>query len=151
AAFLYNFALFTEWPEGTFSDDDSAIVFVVLGEDPFGSILDKTIAGKTIHGRPLIVRRHREISEVTDCHILYVSQSEQKRLKDIFSKITGKHMFSVSEIEGFSSGGGTARFLIKNSRVSLEINTDTAAREQLSISSKLLKLATLVHDQESAR
>jgi hypothetical protein len=45
AAFLYNFALFTEWPEGTFSDDDSAIVFVVLGEDPFGSILDKTVAG----------------------------------------------------------------------------------------------------------
>ncbi len=151
AAFLYNFALFTSWPEGTFEEDDSPIIFGVVGKDPFGTTLDKAIEGKTLHGRPLVIRRYPQVKDLKDCHILFVSNSEEKGLTEVFKKLAGQHVFTVSDMAGFSSSGGLARFYIDNGKVSFEINTDTAARQRLSISSQLLKLATLVKDKENDR
>lgn len=148
AAFLYNFALFTSWPDGTFEKDDSPIIFGVVGKDPFGTILDKAIEGKTLHGRPLVIRRYPLVKDLKDCHILFVSNSEEKGLKEIFKKLADQHVFTVSDMAGFSSSGGLVRFYIDNGRVSFEINTDTAARQRLLISSQLLKLATLVKDKD---
>jgi len=151
AAFLYNFALFTSWPEAAFEKDDSPIIFGVVGTDPFGTILDKAIEGKTLHGRPLVIQRYPLVKDIKDCHVLFVSSSQEKAVKEIFKKLVGQHVFTVSDLDGFSSSGGLARFFIKSGRVSFEINTDTAARQKLSISSQLLKLATLVNDKENDR
>ena len=151
AAFLYNFALYTTWPDGTFEKDESPIIFGVVGADPFGTILDNAIEGKTLHGRPLLLQRYRLAKDLQDCHILFVSSSEEKTLKDVFDKLAGQHVFTVSDMAGFSTRGGIARFFIKNGKVSFEINTDVAARERLLISSQLLKLATLVKDKEIDR
>jgi len=55
AAFLYNFAKFVKWPE----DEPMGPTFViaVLGKDPFGEILDRTLAGKTVLDKKVEIRR----------------------------------------------------------------------------------------------
>ena len=73
AAFLYNFTKFVEWPPEAFPDDSAPIVMAVLGPDPFGSTLDKIVAGKQVDGRPLIVKRLASSSELGTCHVLFVS------------------------------------------------------------------------------
>lgn len=147
AAFLFNFARYTEWPDGSFEKADSPLVVAVLGEDPFGAILDATLDGKSLSGHPLQVRRHRHLKDLKDCHVLFVGRSEARSVKQILARLAGKHVFSVSDIPGFAVRGGTARFRIQRGKVAFEINTDAAARERLSISSQLLKLATLVKDK----
>src|SRR5437660_11311395 len=53
AGFLYNFAKLTEWPTNSFAAADSPIVIGVLGNDPFGAILDDALRGKAIDGRKI--------------------------------------------------------------------------------------------------
>ena len=55
AVYLLNFARFTTWPAGTSGPDVFAVC--VLGSDPFGPILDTTLAGETVDGKPTVVRR----------------------------------------------------------------------------------------------
>src|SRR5436305_844080 len=43
AAFVLNFAKFTEWPATAFSTAQSPMEVCVLGKDPFGKILDDVL------------------------------------------------------------------------------------------------------------
>src|SRR3989442_1657744 len=72
AVFLFNFAQFVDWPADTFSDADTPVVIGVLGEDPFGSVLDQTVRDERLRGRPFQVRSEEHTSELQSCHILFI-------------------------------------------------------------------------------
>ncbi len=57
AAFLLNFTKFIEWPAGAFASPDSPFTICILGRDPFGRALDQIVAGESVNGRKLAVRR----------------------------------------------------------------------------------------------
>src|SRR5207247_7064897 len=57
AAYIFNFAKFVSWPSTAFASANAPIVIGIVGNDPFGSELDQTIAGKTIERHPLQVKR----------------------------------------------------------------------------------------------
>ena len=79
AAFLFNFAKFVDWPPQAFAKRTDPIVLGVLGENPFGDDLARTIRDKTVDARPLEIREFRWPAQVTNCHILFISSSEKKR------------------------------------------------------------------------
>src|ERR1041385_8418967 len=87
AAFLFNFAKFVEWPPEAFSENTSPFIIGILGTSPFGDDLQQTIRGKTINNHPLIAREVHSLIEATNCHILFVSTSEKKRLPEIFKSL----------------------------------------------------------------
>ena len=80
AAFLYNFLKFVEWPEGHSTVSNTAITLCILGNDPFGNIMngykDKQVAGKKI-----FVRQMRSTSGLRDCEALFIAGSEKARWK----------------------------------------------------------------------
>src|SRR5216110_957205 len=80
AVFLFNFAQFVEWPPAAFAGDTSPIVIGVLGEDPFGAYLDETVRGEKVGNRPIQVQRYRRADEITTCHVLFISRSEESQL-----------------------------------------------------------------------
>ena len=57
-------------------------------------------------------------------------------------------MFTVSDLHGFARDGGVARFVVESGKVKFEIIIDAAKRAKLSISSQLLKLATILEDED---
>src|SRR5690554_2985298 len=57
AVFLYHFSAFVEWPPRAFTDPYAPFVIGVLGDDPFGGILDEVIQGEFKNQHPIIVRR----------------------------------------------------------------------------------------------
>src|SRR5260370_6693772 len=57
AAYLYIFGKFVRWPEHAFSDSDQPFVIGVLGDDPFGGVLDLTVRDRLVQNRKLIVKR----------------------------------------------------------------------------------------------
>src|ERR1700733_579484 len=68
-AFLFNFAKFVDWPAGSFPSPDSPFSICVLGQDPFGNILDNALQGKMIGERHLAVQRLKDRSEARECQM----------------------------------------------------------------------------------
>src|SRR5439155_3469348 len=111
AAFLFHFAKFVEWPPTAFAEPGSPLVIGVLGENPFGEVLQATVRGKSLNNRPLAVREVRTTSECTNCHILFISSSEKKRLPEILKGLQGSAVLTVSEIDRFTESGGIINFI----------------------------------------
>jgi len=144
AAFLYNFARFVEWPPDTFHDAEAPFVIAVVGHDPFGSVLDDTVAGKTVLGRRIEVRRASRADEVGDAQIVFVSASERAAVPSILKALDRPGRLTVGEVDGFAEHGGTINFTMQGRKVRFEINPTQAEQARLKMSSQLLKLATLV-------
>jgi hypothetical protein len=143
AAYLYHFAKFVDWPADAFKDDQSPICLSILGDDPFGSILN-SIRDKTVRGRTLIIKRCRSIEQIHGCHILFISPSEKGNLKQILNVLKSSSILTVSETERFTQQGGMINFITVDNRIQFEINPAAAQRNRLKISSQLLKLARIV-------
>lgn len=146
AAFLLNFAKFVEWPAEAFPNDIAPISLCVVRYDPFGSALDDTIRGKLINNRQLLARRINELPDLKSCQMVFVSDREEKRLPEILSSVKGSNALIVGESENFAERGGSVQFYVENSRLRFAVNVDAVQRARLTVSSKLLMLAKIVHD-----
>jgi hypothetical protein len=144
AVFLFNFAQFVEWPARAYRDAQAPLVIGVLGEDPFGSFLDRLVSGEKVGGRPLVVRRFQRVDEITECHILFISRSESARLGQIIARLKGRSLLTVSDADTFTRQGGIVRFVTENGKIRLRINVEAARVGELTISSKILRPAMIV-------
>jgi hypothetical protein len=144
AVFLFNFAQFVDWPPAAFPDPQTPLVICVLGEDQFGSNLDETVRGEKVNDRPLVVERYRRLDDIRTCHILFVSRSENDHLMQIVSALQGRNILTVSDAAGFALHGGMVQFVTDKNKIRLDINLDAAKAASLTISSKLLRPATIV-------
>ncbi len=151
AAYLLNFAKFIEWPATSFPMADTPVIFGVLGNDPFGSDLEKTIVGKTIEGRTLRIKRFAEGEDFRECQILFISPSERKRLPQILEKLRGSPILTVSEMDEFLPAGGMINFTKQENTVRFEIELEAASRVHLKMSSKLLQLARVIRETGERR
>ena len=120
------------------------IVIGVLGVDPFGAFFDETVRGETIRGRQVVVERYRRVEEATSCHILYIAQSESRRLETITSVLAGKPVLTVSDIEDSARNGAMIEFVIQNNKIKLRVNLNAVTPARLTLSSKLLRVADLI-------
>ena len=150
AAFLYNFARFVEWPPRAFADSAAPLGVCVLGDDPFGEALDRAVLGKTLSDRALMVRRGKKLQELGGCEILFISASERGRLPEILDELRTAPVLTVGESENFAARGGGVQFTLEDNHVHFIINVDATERAGLKLSSKLLSLAHVLHE-DSAR
>jgi len=146
AVYLVKFVQFVDWPSSAFAAAESPLVIGVLGTDRFGRVLDDVANGEVINGHRVIVRRYRNVKEIEGTQVLFIATSEAAHLHSILAALKGQTILTVSDIEGFSYNGGIVRFLMENNKVHFCINVDAAKRANLQISSKLLQLAEIVHD-----
>ena len=142
AAFLLNFTKFIEWPAAAFESAGSPMEICILGEDPFGTALDQTVAEEVVNNRKVTVQRMKHPPSPKSCRVLFVSKSE-KDLDKILPAL-GPGVLTVSEGEGFIREGGMIAFVIENRRVRFSINQATAENAGLKISSRLLNVAKSV-------
>jgi hypothetical protein len=131
AAFLFNFAKFVESP----------FVIGVLGENPFGGDLERTIRDKTVNGRVLQIKECHSPTEAKECQILFISNSEKKRLLEILESFRGTSVLTVGETDNFTVSGGIIGFIREGNKIRFQINDQAARSARLKISSKLLSLA----------
>ena len=143
AAFVYHFAQFVEWPTGTFKDSHSPIIVGILGENPFGGELEKTLSGKRVNERLLEVQQFGSVSEATNaCQILFINPPDHKQLPDIVKSLGNARILTIGDSEGFTEADGMIGFFMEGAKVRFRINDAAAKRVGLRISSKLLSLAS---------
>jgi hypothetical protein len=148
AVFLFNFAQFTEWPPEAFVEKEEPMVIGILGSDPFGDALDATVHNEVVRGRHLVVRRYKSVADTRGAHILYIGQSEASRLGQALNALKGKPILTVSDIEGAARRGIMIGFINDHSRIRFQINPNAAKTANLTLSSKLLRVADIVEQDK---
>lgn len=144
AVFLFNFAQFVVWPPHAFTNANAPIVVAVLGEDPFGALLDDLVRGEVVGNRRLQVVRFRRAEEIQTCHVLFIAASEASRLDQIFRVLDGKPILTVGDTEAFERRGGMIRILTENKKMRLRVNLDAVREARIEISSNLLRPAQII-------
>ena len=140
AAFLYNFAKYTDWPAQAFTSADAPLRFCILGRDPFGPALD-IIKGKRVQDHPLEIRLLSRSAVAATCHILFVSASETDRLPLILGYLRHRPVLTVSDTPGFVKAGGIINLTKVGNKVRFEINREVVQASRLTLRSQLLGLA----------
>jgi YfiR/HmsC-like len=146
AVYLFNFGRFIEWPDAAIKGQTFTIC--VLGEDPFGRVLDTTLAGEAINNRKLVARRIGSVRDATNCQILFISSSEASRVAEIVTAMNKTGTLTVSDTPGFANKGGMIQFVLVENKVRFDVNLTAAEKEGLTISSQLLKVAANVKKEE---
>lgn len=146
AGFVFNFAKFVEWPVNAFPEAGAPVVVGVLGDDAFARLLEQTLKGKSIQGRPCLVKQFQELPGVDACHLLYIGAAEKKRLPAVLAAVKGANVVTVGDLDGFARSGGVINLYREQNSLRFEINVDAAARARLKIHPKLLQLAKIVRD-----
>lgn len=144
AVFLFNFTQFVAWPSKSFDNDKDPFIIGILGENPYGNFLDETVRGESVNGHRIIIRRYNTIQDIKTCHILYINLKNQNDLEDVLTKFKNRNILTVGDASKFTQLGGMISFVITNNKVGIKINLGAANDADLSISSKLLRLATIV-------
>lgn len=141
AAFIYNFARFTEWP-----DESDELKVCIYGEDPFGSSID-ILNGKQSNGRTIKVIRTRSIDEVKSCHIAFLNiiPPVRRLFARALQDIEGANVLTVSDAEGVIDFGVMIGLKLDNDKVAFDVNHTVAKASNIEISAKLLRLAKVVN------
>ncbi|GMV91396.1 MAG: hypothetical protein AMXMBFR82_11740 [Candidatus Hydrogenedentota bacterium] len=148
AAFIFKFVSFVEWPEESFPENDTPIRIGILGEDPFGTSLDRTIEGKSVRGRTLEARRSNDVEELSACHMVFVAQPVPADVQSLTTKLHERHILTIGDSADFAKRGGIINFVEREGKIRFEINAKSAQRANIRISSQLLSLAHLIESEE---
>lgn len=145
AAFLYNFAHFTEWPPDAVPAT-APLVLCVINDNEVARFLDRAVQGKTVNGRRLTVRRAGTGDALGDCQLLYASGLDASRARQVLNSVKSVAVLTVSDLADFAAMGGTAKLFMDGKRMRFAVNVDAALRANIRISAQLLNLAQIVRD-----
>jgi hypothetical protein len=145
AAFLHKFIPFVAWPDDVPDAGTGAFKIGVLGDSPLEDAL-KAISEKDLNGHGFSVEHFDRPEAIEFCHILFIVPSEEFSISHALKLVRGKSILTASDTEGFLEQGGIICFFIEENKVRFAINVDEADKENIRISSKLLRLARIHRD-----
>ena len=144
AVYLFNFGQFVEWPQQALGPENAPFVIGILGDDPFGKTIDDVVRGETLGSHPLVVRRFREVDDISGCNILFIGRNERDKLDSALAAMRGRSVLTVTDIEGAEHKGAMIVLFNQDNRIRMRINLAEARASNLVISSKLLRPAEVI-------
>jgi hypothetical protein len=139
AAFIYNFAKFTEWPGDV--PTVGPFVMCVLGDSVVGDALERAVLGRVLAGHPIVMSRVVASEPKRACHVLYVSGVSVAQAGLVVADLRDVPVLTISDVEGFTAVGGIAQFFFEHGQLRFKIHLESAKRARLQISSRLLIMA----------
>lgn len=143
SVFLYNFCRFIDWPDSAFASPNEPFIIGIIGDDPFGSLLNEAIEGEKYHNRPIRIDHFRAPGDIKRCHLLFISHANAGRLDPVLAAVAGRSVLTVSETEDFLNRGGMITLTAEQNRIRLRINLGALESANLAVSSKLLRVAEI--------
>lgn len=144
ALYLFNFAKETEWAAFCFPSSSTPMIIAIVGEDPFGGVIDGALAGKKIGSRSIVIKRFDTVDDIDMCHILFVSESEQKNMDRVVEAAKFWYALTVADFRPFAEKGGIINFIIQNERIRIEYNPAAARDSFIKVSPEIRRVAKVV-------
>jgi hypothetical protein len=147
AAFVFNFAKFTEWPMQAYTDAGSPLTACFLGADDVRAAYQTLSNGKALSGRFLESRSVKSAAEMRgNCQVLYVDLPRSAIVVDALKNARQHDALAIGTSEDFLACGGMLRLQIESNRMRFDVNVGAIGRTRIKLSSKLLALARSVVD-----
>lgn len=143
AAFLYKFCDFIEWPPAAFAEP-GAFTIGVVGADALADELAQVVARRSVHGRPVVVRKLRRGAPLAGLHMLFVGGREGARLPEVLAAAKGRSLLTVTEAEDAEDPGSVINFVLVEDKVRFDVALSPAEAGGLKISARLLAVARKV-------
>jgi len=145
AVALEKISRFIEWPEtNSVNDSSKPFIIKVIGENPFGTILENIYSNHKIKNKPIKIEYISSTGEIKDCHLLFISNSKRSELGEITVAIKNKPILTISETKGFAEEGVHVNLLIINNKLRFEINETAIKTSSISVSYLLIKVAKII-------
>ncbi len=144
AAMVLNIARFTEWPMDDGIEASGALRLCVF--DTEGGMLGafRELLPKQIHGRELVVSSVRRSTDLDACELLFVRDPDRSSVSRLLAAVERRAVLSIGDMPGFAEAGGVINLVRAGRKLRFEVNLGEARAAGLKISSRLLKLATIV-------
>lgn len=142
AAFVYNFALFTEWPANTSFESGSLNVCI----NPSSAMREPLtrLNMRMVKGRKIVIRPVTAIDSLRACHVLFVDAGDRERWPQIRKAVANASVLTVADDTDIGHDGSVISLAMEGNRIVFDIDTRAAASAKLVLSSKLLRLARTV-------
>lgn len=142
AAFLPKFARYVTWPPAA-PAHSGQVVLCVIGDDPFGNLLNHAAAGEQVDGRGMVIRHLDSAAGASNCAIAFVDGA---RTGETLTAIGRQPILTVTDSRS-GSQRGIIHFAIVDGRVRFFVDNAQAQARGLTISSRLLALAIGVNQR----
>jgi hypothetical protein len=141
AAYVAKLAGFVTWPDERFNSASAPLQVCILGEDSFRETIDLAARQAGVKGRSVEVRRMNADADTEACHIVFISQSEQRRMAFILQRLEKQMVLTVSDNPEFLRLGGMVEFYINQQRqIRLQVDPETVQSRGLKVSANLLAI-----------
>jgi hypothetical protein len=143
AAYLYKFGGYITWPAEAFPGPDSPFIIGVAGDDAMADELETLVAGRSMNGRAVVVKRIHAGQSIAGIHIMFVAAGTAQGE----TLIAAAHDISTVAVtegdDGLERGAGFS-FVLVNDRVRFDVALDAAQTGGVKVSSQLLSVADKV-------
>ncbi len=146
AAFLFNFAKFTEWP-GDVIRPAQRLLICVARDAAVAAAVERLVKGKAIEGHEVAIVIVNVDRPVDWCHVLYLDGLDGKEMSRLIESVKTLPVLTVGDGDAFARRGGVAGLVVEMDRMRFVINVAAARRARLMLSSRLLGLASIVKDE----
>lgn len=140
AAFLHKFASFVEWPQGVFARPETPLRIGVLGDDQVWQDLMELSRDRDRDGRPVQPVRLAEGDSLAGFHIIYIKTPSVARMLEVLPRVP-EAVLTVADTDGAHPRGSVMSFFTEDGRVRFGVSLDSASRQRLRLSSRLLSVA----------
>jgi hypothetical protein len=141
AAYIFNFARFTEWPADAMPTG-APLVLCVLGDPAIGESLERAVKGRVLAGRSIDVSLLASDGQsLAGCHIAYLSGVTASQAAKVVAGLRDAPVLTISDLKGFTELGGIAQFFFEHGQLRFDVQLASARRARLQISSRLLTMA----------
>jgi hypothetical protein len=148
ADFIIKIIDYVTWPTGAGTNAQGEISIAVLGDSPLTPKLKELAAARTTAGVKMSVTTVTAESDLTLHQILFLTTEDKTELAAVLKKIQKAPVLTISDAYYFARYGVMVNFFSEEAegkaKVKFEVNQMTLGPVGLKMSSKLLKLATLI-------
>ena len=145
AAYLLLFTRYVQWPPAAFESPEAPIEILVLGADPFGAVLEETLAGLKSQDRPLAVRRAQDLDDSARPHVVFFAEAVADRQREWLAATLDRPVLTVAEDMSALEGLTVVTFVTETNqgeaKVRFDVNLQSMREARLRINSQMLTAA----------
>lgn len=140
AAFVFNFAVFTEWPQEVLTGGAPISLCASASSAMFASL--SQLNDKMVNGHRVAVRT--SATSVRSCHVLVLERADRERWGQLKRDLSGTSVLTVADDRAIGADGAVIAMSTEEQRIGFSVDLAAVRAARLTLSSKLLRLARSV-------
>jgi len=139
AAFVFNFAVFTQWPEPVLPAGSPLQLCAYGGNAMLEALI--SLNDKLVNGHKVQLRQLDASAAARSCHVLVLDARDRERWTGLRRELAGANVLTVADDRQIGASGAVIALMNDHSRIVFDADLEAARQAHLTLSSKLLRLA----------